>query len=180
MHGGIFRIVDHLLPKNMWIVHIKLPECGGEFPILRLIGNFRRRSVRSGFTPILENHSSSPTMELPSWLTLNQSTSHLSTSLVVLHLYSKGSSEVVRDGAFWMFLSQVSGCFLMFPSTNPCSLEQSRRKRETWRLLVGISDFEVLSSMRSAQNTHISQKCWWKNVKNMGVLKNDGKSNGFL
>lgn len=96
---------------------------------------------------------------LPSWLTLNQATSHLSTSLVVLHLYSKGSSED-QSAAFWMFLSQVSGCFLMFPSTNPCSLEQSRRKRETWRLLVGISDFEVLSSMRSAQNTHISQKCW--------------------
>ena len=53
--------------------------------------------------------------------------------LVVLHLYSKGSSED-QSGAFWMFLSQVSGCFLMFPSTKmfPWPISQEARNLATF------------------------------------------------
>jgi len=162
VHGGNFHSGSYPA-KNMWIVHIKLPECGGEFPILGLIGNFRRRSVRSGFATILEKHSCSPTIEIPSWLTLNQSTSHL-WSFCISILREAQKIKVVLSGCFYPRFPAVSWCF----PRPKCSLDQSRRKRETWRLLVGISDFEVLSSMRSAQNTHISQKCLWKHVKHHG------------
>lgn len=108
-----FSIVDHILPKKYvdcpyqitrvrW--RISYPQTHRELPKAQ-----RAQRVRHHFGEafLFPNDRNSQLVDFESIYI---------APLVVLHLYSKGSSED-QSGAFWMFLSQVSGCFLMFPST---------------------------------------------------------------